>query len=189
MRKAIFLDKDGTLIPDIPFNCDPTKITVEANILEGLRLLREENYLLIIITNQPGVGLGYFSEAQLAVAMAKLQMLLQEAGILIDDIYYCPHHTESEIPKYRQICDCRKPSPGLLISAAQDHNIDLASSWMIGDILNDIEAGNRVGCRSILIDNGNETEWLNGQYRKPAYVCKTINDAAIYIYNHQLIDD
>lgn len=189
MRKAIFLDKDGTLIPDIPFNCDPTKIVLEANMLEGLKLLHEQGYLLIIISNQAGVGLGYFTEAQLGVAMAQLRKLLQQANIPIHDVYYCPHYPESTIPKYRKVCDCHKPSPGLLISAAHDHNIDVAASWMIGDILNDVEAGNRVGCRSILIDNGNETEWLDGQYRSPAFICKTINDAAIYINNHQLTDD
>lgn len=188
-RKAIFLDKDGTLIPDIPYNSDPTKITLENNIVEGLKLLQEQDYLLIVISNQAGVGLGYFTELQLDTAMARMCTLLQEAGITINDIYYCTHHPESQIPGYRQMCDCRKPLPGLLISAGQDHNIDMENSWMIGDILNDVEAGNRAGCKSILINNGNETEWLSGEYREPALICDNVNHAANYILNMQLIND
>jgi D-glycero-D-manno-heptose 1,7-bisphosphate phosphatase len=188
-RKAIFLDKDGTLIPDIPYNSDPAKITLENNIIEGLKLLQEQDYLLIVISNQAGIGLGYFTELQLDAAMARMCALLQEAGITINDIYYCAHHPESQIPEYRQLCDCRKPLPGLLISAGQDHNIDMENSWMIGDILNDVEAGNRAGCKSILINNGNETEWLSGQYRDPALICDNVNDAANYILNMQSIND
>lgn len=189
MRKAIFLDKDGTLIPDIPFNCDPAKIALEANIIEGLQLLSRQGYLLIIVSNQTGVGLGYFTEAQVNVAMEQLRKLLNQAGVMIDGIYYCPHHPEANIANYKQTCGCRKPLPGLLISAAFDHNIDLKSSWMIGDILNDVEAGNRAGCRSVLINNGNETEWLSGQFRTPTLVCNTIDDAASYIHNNQLTHD
>jgi D,D-heptose 1,7-bisphosphate phosphatase len=186
MRRAIFLDKDGTLIPDIPYNADPEKITLLPKMVEGLRLLRMQGYLLIIISNQAGLAFGRFTQAQLDEALARLRVLFEEAGIVIDDIYYCPHHVDGTVPKYRRVCDCRKPSPGLLIKAALEHNIDLAGSWMIGDILNDVESGNRVGCRSILIDNGNETEWLPGTYRKPTFICSNINNASMYIYNKGL---
>ncbi|PJJ85044.1 D-glycero-alpha-D-manno-heptose-1,7-bisphosphate 7-phosphatase [Mucilaginibacter auburnensis] len=184
MRKAIFLDKDGTLIPDIPFNCDPAKITLEANIIDGLHLLSKQGYRLIIVSNQAGVGLNYFTEAQVDAAMEQLRKLLHQAGIMIHGIYYCPHHPEANNANYKMICNCRKPLPGLLLSAAQHHDVDLRKSWMIGDILNDVEAGNRAGCRSILIDNGNETEWLSGPLRTPAATCNTINDAALYICNN-----
>lgn len=189
LRKAVFLDKDGTLIPDIPYNIDPEKITLQHNSLEGLQLLCAQGYSLIIVSNQAGVALGYFTEAQLKLAMEKLQKLLLEAGVPIDDIYYCPHHPDAKLAKYKKRCVCRKPAPGLLLRAAQDYDINLSDSWMIGDILNDIEAGNRAGCRSILIDNGNETEWLTGRFRRPAYISNSINDAAKYIYNQDLMND
>ena len=189
MRKAIFLDKDGTLIPDIPYNSDFEKITLQPKSVDGLRLLHAEGYQLIIITNQAGIAHGYFTETQFAAIMARLQQLLLQAGIPIAGFYYCPHHPMAKIARYRQTCNCRKPAPALLVHAAQDYNIDLSQSWMIGDILNDVEAGNRAGCRTILIDNGNETEWLPGKMRKPGYSCKHINDAALYIYNQQLIND
>jgi D-glycero-D-manno-heptose 1,7-bisphosphate phosphatase len=183
MRKAIFLDKDGTLIPDIPYNVDPSKITLQPQMIEGLRLLSEQDYLLIIVSNQAGVARGYFTEAQLKLAMEQLRKLLSEVGIAIDDVYYCPHLPDATVPEYKKICICRKPLPGLLLRAAQEHGIDLSYSWMIGDILNDVEAGNRAGCRSILIDNGNETEWQAGKFRRPAFSCNCVNEAAIHIYN------
>lgn len=189
MRRAIFLDKDGTLIRDVPYNADPAKITLLPDMIDGLRLLKAQNYLLIIISNQAGLALGHFTELQFNEAITRLKILLLKAGVGIDGIYYCPHHPDATLPKYRMICECRKPSPGLLVQAAQEHNIDLAGSWMIGDILNDVEAGNRVGCRSILLDNGNETEWLTGTFRKPAFICSSINQAAVYIYNKGLIDE
>src|ERR1051325_7473606 len=107
MRKAIFLDKDGTLIPDIPFNCDPAKITLQANIIDGLQLLSKQGYLLIIVSNQAGVGLGYFTDAQVDVAMEQLRKLLNHAGIIIDGIYYCPHHPEANNANYKVTCNCR----------------------------------------------------------------------------------
>lgn len=182
MRKAIFLDKDGTLIPDIPYNCDPARITLQPGTVDGLRLLSSAGYLMIIVSNQAGVAHGYFSEAELELAMKQLEKLLNDAGIVIAGIYYCPHHPEAKVAAYRKQCDCRKPMPGMLLQAARRHNIDLAASWMIGDILNDVEAGNRAGCRSILINNGNETEWLTGEFRTPVFSCKDIDDAASYIY-------
>jgi D,D-heptose 1,7-bisphosphate phosphatase len=189
MRKAVFLDKDGTLIPDIPYNCDPEKITLQPKCVDGLRLLHEIGYQLIVVSNQAGIAHGFFTEGQFVLVLNQLQKILLDADLPIAGFYYCPHHPQAKLAEYREVCDCRKPSPGLLLRAARQHHIDLSKSWMIGDILNDVEAGNRAGCRSILIDNGNETEWLPGKFRKPVFCGMHINDAAIYIYNQQLIND
>jgi len=188
MNRAIFLDKDGTLIPDIPYNADPSKIMLSDNCVEGLRFLADLGYKLIVVSNQSGIACGYFSEARLSDVITRINELLAPENIPLDGFYHCPHHPEGSIPAYTMNCDCRKPMPGMLQQAALDHELDLEQCWMIGDILNDVEAGNRAGCSTVLIDNGNETEWLSGYYRQPSLVCKDINEAAIYIYNHSLLN-
>ncbi|MGN6247517.1 MAG: D-glycero-alpha-D-manno-heptose-1,7-bisphosphate 7-phosphatase [Ginsengibacter sp.] len=165
MNKAVFIDKDGTLIKNIPYNVKPELVEFEDGAFESLLKLQKIGYKLIIISNQPGVALGYFKEKELKSLVEKLKELLSEKEIKLDGFYYCPHAENDN-------CNCRKPKPGLLLSAAQDHQVDLSASWMIGDILNDVEAGNRAGCKSILIDNGNETEWIWGDHRKPNFVVK-----------------
>jgi D,D-heptose 1,7-bisphosphate phosphatase len=149
--------------------------------VEGLKHLQEAGYLLVIVSNQAGVAYGYFTEAELLPVKTKLCELLMKYGINLSGFYYCPHHPEGITEKYTSVCKCRKPAPGLLFKAAKELNIDLSRSWMIGDILNDVEAGERAGCRTILIDNGNETEWLLNAYRIPEKQCATINQAATYL--------
>ncbi|MGN6181328.1 MAG: D-glycero-alpha-D-manno-heptose-1,7-bisphosphate 7-phosphatase [Mucilaginibacter sp.] len=185
MNAAIFLDKDGTLIPDIPYNIDPKRIVLYENSVAGLKLLHDMGYKLIVISNQPGVAHGYFTEEALLPVKRKLGELLAAHQIKLSGFHYCPHHTTGLIEEYTTECFCRKPSPGMLYHAASVHDINLAASWMIGDILNDIEAGNRAGCRTILIDNGNETEWLDGEYRTPAQTCASLNEAAQFILNEE----
>jgi D-glycero-D-manno-heptose 1,7-bisphosphate phosphatase len=178
MNKAIFLDKDGTLIPDIPYNINPKKIILQDNAVPGLKKLQDDGFILIIISNQSGVAREYFRESKLLAVVSKIQELFIINNLKLDGFYYCPHHPEGTSPGYNIDCSCRKPAPGLLLKAGADHQINLKNSWMIGDILNDVEAGNRAGCKTVLIDNGNETEWLRGQYRNPDLTCKTINEAA-----------
>jgi histidinol phosphatase-like enzyme len=93
---------------------------------------------------------------------------------VLDGFYYCPHAPDAG-------CDCRKPAPGMLERAAREHGVDLRASWMIGDILDDVEAGRRAGCRTILLDNGNETEWRDGEQRCPDYVARDLAQAAAII--------
>jgi D,D-heptose 1,7-bisphosphate phosphatase len=185
MNAAIFLDKDGTLIPDIPYNINPEKITLHENSVNGLKLLYDRGYKLIVISNQPGIAHGYFTEEALFPVKKKLQELLADEQIRLSGFHYCPHHTKGLIDEYTTECFCRKPLPGMLYHAAAVHDIDLTASWMIGDILNDIEAGNRAGCHTILINNGNETEWLDGEYRIPTLTCVSINEAAQFILNEE----
>ena len=181
MNKAVFLDKDGTLIHDFPYNVDPEKIVLQHNLITGLKHLQENGYTLILITNQAGIAYGYFKPEALLLVEEKIKTILNKHGIILSGFYYCPHHIDGSIELYNIDCDCRKPKPGMLLKAAGDFNIDLKNSWMIGDILNDIEAGNKAGCRSILIDNGNETEWLINTKRQPVIKVKNINKAAEYI--------
>jgi D-glycero-D-manno-heptose 1,7-bisphosphate phosphatase len=178
MQKAIFLDKDGTLIEDVPYNCDVSRIRLLPGAREGLRRLQAAGYALIVVSNQPGVAHGFFSTEALDRVETTLRALLADEGVRLDGFYYCPHHPDGRLADYATVCDCRKPSPGLLVQAASDYGVDLQASWMVGDILHDVEAGRRAGCRTILIDNGHETEWDSGVYRSPHAMAADVSSAA-----------
>jgi D-glycero-D-manno-heptose 1,7-bisphosphate phosphatase len=165
--RAIFLDKDGTLIRDLPYNVDPSLMELSWQAGPALHLLQQLGYKLIVVTNQSGVARGLFTEAALEPVRRRLSEMLAQYGAMLDGFYYCPHSLEGTVNRYAISCTCRKPRPGMLLQAALDHGIDLSASWMIGDILNDVEAGRRAGCRTVLIDNGNETEWAYGPQRMP----------------------
>ncbi|GAB2523987.1 D-glycero-alpha-D-manno-heptose-1,7-bisphosphate 7-phosphatase [Spirosoma aerophilum] len=181
MNKAIFLDKDGTLIPDIPYNVNPSQITLYPDTGTSLARLRAFGFKLFIISNQSGVAQGLFPEYKLSKVWDRLTQLLSPFGAEPDGVYYCPHYPGGVMPAYSQACSCRKPQPGLLLRAAQEHTIDLSRSWMVGDILNDVEAGNRAGCRTVLIDRGNETEWFINTYRLPTARANSLMEATDYI--------
>lgn len=178
MRRAVFLDKDGTLVSDIPYNVDPEKICLEPYALDALRLLQDNGYNLILVSNQSSVALGYFTEADLYPVKFKIGQLLQDNRVTLSDFYYCPHHKNGTVNAYAIECECRKPEPGMLLKAAKDHRIDLLNSWMIGDILDDVEAGKKAGCKTILLNNGNETEWLLYEKRKPTFIVNNLKEAA-----------
>jgi D-glycero-D-manno-heptose 1,7-bisphosphate phosphatase len=179
--KAIFLDKDGTLIDDIPYNVEPRRMTLCSGAGPALRLLAGLDYRLFVVSNQDGIADGRFGEdAMLAVADRLADLLFREQ-VTLEAFYYCPHHPRAALQRYACACSCRKPQPGMLLRAAREHGIDLPASWMIGDILHDVEAGNRAGCRSLLIDNGNETEWRLGAQRMPARMAPDLYAAAVII--------
>jgi len=180
-KKAVFLDKDGTLIPDIPYNIDPDLVALSEDSIEGLKKLDESGYLLFLVSNQPGVAHGLFDFEELLQVKSKLDELLAVHGIRLEAAYFCPHHPEGTREDFRLDCDCRKPKPGMLKTAALEHGILLSESWMLGDILHDVEAGKLAGCHTILIDNGNETEWDLSVNRVPDGIVKTINAAADFI--------
>lgn len=179
--RAIFIDKDGTLVNDVPYNVDPEHIALSCKAAEGLRLFSRLGYRLVVVSNQPGVAMGYFNENELDKVWQRLDQLLRPEGVQLDGYYYCPHYMAGLVREYAQACDCRKPLPGMLLQAASEHGIDLAASWMVGDILNDIEAGKRAGCKTILIDNGNETEWDLSPLRMPDLIASNLYDAALQI--------
>ena len=180
-RKAVFLDKDGTLIENVPYNVDRTRIRLAPQAIDALLLLSGLGYELIVVSNQPGVALGLFPAGALNAVEEHLNDLFLAHGFKLADCYWCPHHPDGVVRDYALTCTCRKPMPGLLQAAAREHDIDLAASWLIGDILNDVEAGNRAGCRTILLDVGNETQWLRGPHRTPEHTASDLLDAATYI--------
>lgn len=184
-RKAVFLDKDGTLIPDVPYNVNPDLISLEAGVIEGLQLLKKAGYVFVVISNQAGVARGYFQIDALEQVKQKIDLLLQKEGIEIEKYYFCPHHTQGKIPEFSKDCECRKPKPGMILQAVRDLQLAVEKSRMIGDILNDAEAGNRAGCRTILINNGHETEWVEGPFRTPTYIAENFLKAAQYICDNE----
>ncbi len=176
--KAVFLDKDGTLIQDIPYNTDVSRIKLMPETILALRRFQALGFRLAIISNQPGVALGFFPEKNLTAVWFELKTVLSNAGIQIDGFYYCPHHPQGKIPNYTMTCGCRKPAPGLIIRAASELGADPCCSWMIGDILNDVEAGRRAGCRTILLNRGTETKWQLSPNRIPDFIAPDLLQAA-----------
>jgi len=150
-RKAIFLDRDGTIIADKGFVHKKEDLELLPGAVEAIKLANHHGFLVIVVTNQSGIARGYFTEDQLKAFNAHLAWTLKTQGARIDAFYYCPHHPEAPIKAYRKDCPCRKPRPGLLLKAAEELNIDLAKSYMVGDSPRDVEAGKRAGCHTILL--------------------------------------
>ena len=180
-RRAVFLERDGTLIDNVPCHGDPRRLTLARGAGGALRLLKTHGFLLVVVSNQPGVALGHFGLQALAAVERRIQELLAPSSVEIDGFYYCPHLPQSANVRFAVRCLCRKPQPGLLRRAARDRQIDLAQSWVVGDVLDDVEAGNRASCRTVLVDTGRETEWRLGLHRQPQHLAGSLRQAAHWI--------
>ncbi len=164
---AVLFDKDGTLLEDVPYNIDPGLMRFAPGAGEALAILAAHGFRLFVVSNQGGVALGRFPYDALGDMEAHLRCMFDACGVALEAAYWCPHHPDGVVARYAYHCECRKPAPGMVLRAAREHAIDLAASWFVGDILDDIEAGTRAGCRTVLIDNGNETMWEPGPFRMP----------------------
>lgn len=184
LTPAIFLDKDGTVLQDVPYNTDPEKMVFARGVGDGLVQLSRLGLPLIVVTNQPGIALGKFGYDALHRMRQRLYDMFADAGAELAGFYYCPHRPREELRDESQHCVCRKPRPGMLFRAAHEHCIDLGLSWLVGDILDDVEAGHRAGCRTILIDNGNETEWRPGPGRSPDTMVADFAAASAFLARH-----
>lgn len=176
MKRALFLDRDGTLVEPRHYPSRPSDLILHADIGPILRTFQDAGWELIVVTNQSGLARGYFTEDDLARMHDWLREMLNEWGVEVHAIQYCPHHVEGVVPHLAVACDCRKPQPGMLLNAARERDIDLSRSWMIGDILDDIEAGNRAGCRTALVDLGTEAPPTRDE-RWPDLVARTTAQA------------
>ena len=144
---AVFLDKDGTVVEDVPYNVDPARLRFTRGAIDGLRLVAEHGFPLVLVSNQSGIARGYFDAAALMRLQTHLERMLLAGGVRLAGFYFCPHGPQAD-------CTCRKPAPGLLHEAAAALGIDLARSWMIGDRGSDVEAGRRAGCRTVQLGAG-----------------------------------
>jgi D-glycero-D-manno-heptose 1,7-bisphosphate phosphatase len=143
--RAVFLDRDGTLLDELGYLRRPEDVRLLPGAAEGVRLINRAGWLAVVVTNQSGLARGLFDERELRAVHARLAAELVRADARLDAILYCPHHPEEGEPPLRSACDCRKPAPGLLLEAARRLGLDLAASWIVGDSLHDLEAGRRAG--------------------------------------------
>ena len=154
-QKAVFLDRDGTINNYVGFLRNIDDFELIPGVAESIRKINESGYLAIVITNQPVIARGEVTVPELQLIHNKMETLLGAEGAYLDAIYYCPHHPhkgyEGEVPELKIDCECRKPKPGMLLQAAEDFNISLEDSWMIGDGENDVKAGRSAGCGTVLI--------------------------------------
>jgi D-glycero-D-manno-heptose 1,7-bisphosphate phosphatase len=168
-NKAIFLDRDDTLIEDPGYINNPDQVKLLENVPETLNALRSIGYKLVVVSNQSGVARGILTEETLGKIHKRLEQLLTEKGASLDRIYYCPYHPEGVVPKYRRDSDMRKPNQGMLLAAGKDLDIDLKESWMVGNGVRDIEAGARAGCKTILLDSRGHSQKIQPGQRMPDY--------------------
>lgn len=151
MERAVFLDRDGTIIEDTGYPHQREKIKFLPGASAAISLLNKNGFKVIITTNQSGVARGYFTEETVEEINRYIQESLVKQGAVIDKIYYCPHHVDGIIKEYRKECYCRKPNPGMIEEAISEFGIDPKDSFLIGDKISDIGAGHRAGCKTILL--------------------------------------
>lgn len=164
-RAAVFIDKDGTLVDNLPCNVDPALLRLKPAAAEALAGLAARGFALLVVTSQSGLARGYVTRAQVARLQAALEQQLRDAaGVELLDVLVCPH---APAPDGRPSCLCRTPAPGLLLRAARRHDIALARSWMVGDTLDDVEAGHRAGCRALLLGTSDPAGEADDRPRTP----------------------
>lgn len=186
--EAVLLDRDGLInelvyypeqgMVDSPFTVGQFRLT--PGIGEPLRRLRKLGYKLVVVSNQPGVAKKHFTAKTLDRMNRKMSSLLAKEGVRLDGVYYCLHHPDATVVKYRADCDCRKPKPGLLLKAADELGFSLAESWMVGDGLTDVLAGKKAGCRTILLGNTNSLLYrlMDEMGAQPDFQARTFAEAA-----------
>ncbi|MFC2006278.1 D-glycero-beta-D-manno-heptose 1,7-bisphosphate 7-phosphatase [Chloroflexota bacterium] len=182
MNRAVFLDRDGVITQEPPHyahKLDQLALIPQSG--DAIRLLNENGFMVVIVSNQAGIAYGYYQEEDTVSFNQIMRERLAKESAHLDAIYYCPHHAEAKVEKYRVDCDCRKPKPGMLIMAEKELGIDMKSSYIVGDKLTDIEAGKRAGCKTILVRTGYGVEELKCNHIECNYVANDLYDAAEYI--------
>jgi D-glycero-D-manno-heptose 1,7-bisphosphate phosphatase len=160
MRRAVFIDRDGTISEEVGYVNHPARYRVFPYAAQAIKLLNDAGWLALLVTNQAGVARGYFAEEMITSVHDILRQELARGGAQLDAIYYCPHHPSVGAPPYRLDCDCRKPKPGLIHRAARDFEINVAQSWMVGDRYGDVELARNAGVRSAFVLSGyGRGEW------------------------------
>lgn len=186
--RAVFLDRDGVLVEDKGLITQALDVRILEGVPDALRQLHSHGYCLIVVSNQAVVARGLLSEKEVVRLNEQIiQMLVDKGAPLLDAFYYCPHHPNATLPYFRVACECRKPRPGMLFKAANEHGLDLRKSIMIGDRLTDIIAGARAGCRTVLVESGAhmrmpiESSDIVDISVEPSFRCASLAEAASWI--------
>ena len=159
-KRAVFIDRDGTMSEEVGYVNHSSRFRLFPYTATAIKHLNESGWLAIVVTNQAGVARGYFSEDMIETVHAQMTKDVTANGGRIDAIYYCAHHPSVGEPPYRVACDCRKPQPGLINRAAEQFDVDLSSSWMIGDRYSDVELARNAGVKSMFVLSGyGRGEW------------------------------
>jgi len=192
MNKAVFLDRDGTIARDVHYCRRPEDFELLSTVPEAIKLLNENGFKVVIITNQSGIARGYFTEETLAQIHQKMENELAKYGAWVDAIYHCPHHPDDG-------CQCRKPKTALFLKAAEEHNIAPKNSYVVGDQQMDIDAGKALGCKTVLVTTGPKPQIsspkspvpgpksanLNPELQMPAYTARNLLEAARWIVDNR----
>lgn len=165
-NRAVFIDRDGTINVNYGYINNPNDFKMYPGVAKGIKLLQENGFKIIVITNQSGIARGYFSEKSLEEIHEKMKKELSKEDAGVDAIYHCPHHPDEK-------CNCRKPNPGMLEKAIKDFDIDIENSFIIGDRMLDVEAGRNVGCKTVLVPEDKELVKKEREESdvKPDYIC------------------
>jgi D-glycero-D-manno-heptose 1,7-bisphosphate phosphatase len=180
-RRAVFLDRDGTINVEVNYLHRVADLTLIPGAPEAIARLNAAGFFVAVITNQAGIARGFYTEVELRALHEHVSDLLGAHGARVDAWYFCPHH-----PDFTGSCECRKPAPGMLLAAAEEHDLDLAQSWLVGDSAGDIGASIAAGCRTILVRTGYgaalEASWRAGiESSRPETVVDALPEAAAYI--------
>lgn len=194
MDKVIFLDRDGTINEEVNYLHKPEDLRILPGVPEAIRRLRAGGFKIVVVTNQAGVARGYYSCRDVDALHEYLNQQLKKSGAWIDRFYYCPHHPVHGIGEYKRACHCRKPETGMFEQAGQEYDVDKEHSYMIGDKLLDVEAGNRYGVHGILVGTGYGRQIHQEQLEKQEDVIydvyqETLMDAARYIMEREKTED
>ena len=180
-NRAVFLDRDGTINVEKDYLHRIEDFEFIAGVVVAIRALKDHGYLVVVVTNQSGVARGYYTLDDVAVLHEYIQAELERSGTKVDAFYVCPHHPNSGSGRFTRECDCRKGQPGMLLQAAREHDIDLRTSFMVGDKLADVEAGVRAGCQPILVRTGYAEEDAVAAQYPDTPVCRDLPEAVRFV--------
>ncbi|MFP4054389.1 MAG: D-glycero-beta-D-manno-heptose 1,7-bisphosphate 7-phosphatase [Phycisphaerae bacterium] len=185
-RKAVFLDRDGTINEDTGYVSSPDEVKLLPGVELAIKSLAQAGYLIVVVTNQSGIARGMFTEQTLESIHQRLTEMLQDKGARIDSYYCCPYLADGAVEQYAVDSDLRKPRPGMLLNAAEEMDIDLSRSWMVGDSARDVEAGQRAGCRTIRLRHpGTLDRNATSESAQADYVVRNLVDAARVIIREE----
>lgn len=182
-RRAVFLDRDGTINQEVNYLSRREDVRLIPGAAQAIARLNAAGILVVVVSNQSGLARGYFDEMDLAAVQIELNRQLKEQGARVDAYFFCPHHPEGQVEEYTQVCDCRKPEPGLILQAAEGLGplFSLADSFMVGDRLRDVACGLAAGVTSVLVRSGQDDGPPQGPQETPHHVAEDLAQAVDWI--------